>query len=104
MHFPFLFTDDTVLFFEASRAQAENVKAALDLYGEATRQSLDYNKCSLFFGAACPVVIQDQVQDAMNVTSLVFEERYLGLPTSEGRMSNERFQKLQASLTKRLIQ
>lgn len=55
-----LFADDTLLFFEASRAQAESVKIALDLYGSATGQSLNYNKCSVFFGSACPTVVQDR--------------------------------------------
>ena len=73
-----LFADDSLLFFEASRAQAENVKAALMIYGAATGQNLNYNKCSLFFGGACPEVAQAQVRDALNVTSLVFEEKYLG--------------------------
>lgn len=49
-------------------------------------------------------MVQEQVREALNVTSLVFEEKYLGLPTPEGRMSKGRFQNLQASLTKRLIQ
>lgn len=38
------------------------------------------------------------------VTILTFEEKYLGLPTPEGRMSKGRFQNLQMSMTKRLIQ
>lgn len=86
-----LFADDTLLFFEASRAQAESVKIALDLYGSATGQSLNYNKCSVFFGSACPTVVQDQVRDALSVTSMVFEEKYLGLPIPEGRMSKGKF-------------
>lgn len=40
----------------------------------------------------------------LHVTSLVFEEKYLGLPTPEGRMSKGRFQNLHMSLTKRLVQ
>ena len=31
-----LFADDTLLFFKASRDQAEQVKASLDLYSSAT--------------------------------------------------------------------
>ena len=45
-----------------------------------------------------------QVRDALLVTSTAFDERYLGLPTPDGRMSKGRFQNLQASLTKRLLQ
>ena len=54
------------------------MKAALMMYGAATGQNLNYNKCSLFFGGADPEVAQAQVRDALNVTSSVFEEKYLG--------------------------
>ena len=99
-----LFADDTMLFFEANRAQAEKVRLALDQYGSATGQSLNFDKCSILFGSTCPVNIQEEVRGALNVTTLVFEEKYLGLPTPDGRMSKEKFQNLQMSLTKRLIQ
>ena len=52
-----LFADDTLLFFEATSEQAENVKAALIMYESATGQSLNFNKCSIFFGAACIGVV-----------------------------------------------
>lgn len=76
----------------------------LDLYGCATGQSLNFNICSIIFGQACPVTNQEDVRAVINVTMPVFEEKYLGLPTPEGRMTKGRFQNLQASLTKRLIQ
>ena len=49
-----LFAYDTFLFFEASRAQALRIKLALDLYSNATGQSLNFNKCYILFGHACP--------------------------------------------------
>ena len=52
-----LFADDTLLFFKASRDQAEQVKASLDLYSSATGQSLNYDKCSMFFGESCPALV-----------------------------------------------
>ena len=67
-----LFADDTMLFFQATRDQAEQVKAALDLYSVATGQSLNYDKCSIFFGEACPAPDQEQVRDVLKVKSLVF--------------------------------
>lgn len=99
-----LFADDTLLFFEASRGEAECVKEAFQIYGKATGQCLNPGKCSLLFRTACPSVLQEQVRDVLGVTSMVFEEKYLGLPTPEGRMSKGRFQNLQTRLTKRLMQ
>ena len=90
-----LFADDTLLFFEASRAQAEQVKSCLDLYASATGQLLNYNKCSIMFGEACPMNAQEYVRDVLTFTSIEFEEKYLGLPTPNGRMSKGIFQNLQ---------
>lgn len=76
----------------------------LDLYGNATGQGLNFSKCSIMFGDACPMANQDDVRAVLNITMQVFEEKYLGLPIPEGRMPKGRFQNLQASLTKRLVQ
>jgi hypothetical protein len=35
--------------------------------------------------------------------NLVFEDKYVGLPTPDGRMSRWKFQNLQAQLTKHLL-
>ena len=44
-----LFTDDSLLFFEATRDQALKVKEILDLNASATSQSINLNKCSILF-------------------------------------------------------
>ena len=80
------------------------MKATVDLYGAATGHSLNYKNCSLLFGAACPVAVQEQVRGVLKVTSTVFEEKYLGLPTPEGGMSRGKFQTIQAKLLKRMVQ
>ena len=98
-----LFADDSLLFFEATQDQALKVKEILDMYASSTGQSINLNKCSILFGHACPEAAQDVVRTVLEVTKAEFEEKYLGLPTPEGRMSKGRFQNLQASLTKRLI-
>ena len=79
-----LFVDDTMLFFKASRVQAERIKHALGLYSNATGQSLNFNKCSILFGSSGHVLMHEEVREALNVTTLVFEEKYLGLPTPDG--------------------
>ena len=67
-----LFTDDTLLFFGVSKTQTEKVKAVLDLYGTAIGQSLNYDKCSLLFGEACPGPVQEEVRTALHVTNHLF--------------------------------
>ena len=98
-----LFADDTLLFLKADHEQAVCVKQALDTYAAATGQLINPSKCSLLFGDSCPANVQEEVRSTLNVTSLFFEEKYLGLPTPDGRMSRGKLQNLQAQLTKRLI-
>jgi hypothetical protein len=98
-----LFADDTLLFFKASSEQATWVKQTLDTYASSTGQLINPSKCSLLFGDSCPTDIKEVVRQILNVTSSVFEEKYLGLPTPHGRMSRGKFQNLQAQLTKRLL-
>lgn len=77
-----LFVDDAMLFFEASHVQAEKVKLALDLYSNATGQSLDFNKCSILFGSLCPAAVQEDVREVLHVSSsTIFEDKCLSLPT-----------------------
>ena len=45
----------------------------------------------------------DSVKLALDVQTVGFEEKYLGLPTPDGRMSKGKFQNLQVKLTKRLF-
>ena len=98
-----LFADDTLLFFKASYEQAVGVRNVLDVYSNATGQCLNYNKCSLLFGSSCPATVHDQIPGVLNVTTVTFEEKYLGLPTPDGRLSKGKFKNLQTGLTKRLF-
>ena len=61
---------------------------------------MNYEKCSIFFGETCPVTNQEHVRDVLIITSL--EEKYLGLPTPEGRMSKVNFRTCKQALPKDL--
>jgi hypothetical protein len=98
-----LFADDTLLFFKANQDEAIHVRQVLDIYASSTGQLINPSKCSLLFGETCPMEVQNDVRSTLNVSSLTFEEKYLGLPTPDGRMSKGKFHNIQAQLTKRLI-
>nr|XP_040258536.1 uncharacterized protein LOC109764695 [Aegilops tauschii subsp. strangulata] len=98
-----LFADDTLLFFKAEEEQARNVKQVLHAYERATGQSINPAKCSALFGDACPSEEQQKVRAVLNIVTDLFEDKYLGLPTPEGRMSRGKFQNLQSRLLKRII-
>ena len=99
-----LFADDTLLFFRATKQETLNVKAALNTYAQATGQLINPHKCSILFGEHCRVADREAVVQVLEVQQQSFEERYLGLPTPNGRMSKDRFQNLQQKYMKRMIE
>jgi hypothetical protein len=50
----------------------------------------------------CPDSQQQKVRDVLQVTNLLGDERYLGLPTSEGHMGKGKFKSTKERLVKRL--
>jgi hypothetical protein len=99
-----LFTDDTLLFFKAETGQAEAIRDLVDTYARATGQLINMGKCSIMFGRGCATHIQEGIRATLQLQSRVFEDKYLGLPTPEGRMNRGRLQNLQVRLTKRFME
>jgi hypothetical protein len=100
----FLFADDTLLFFKTNGDQAMRVKHTLDTYASGTGQLINPSKCSIYFSMSCPHDTQVQVRQILEVEQQAFEPKHLGLPTPDGRMHKGKFQSLQSSLSKRLIE
>jgi hypothetical protein len=98
-----LFADDTLLFFKASGDQALRIKQTLDIYASGTGQLINPSKCYILFSASCPHETQEQVRQILEVGHQAFEEKYLGLPTPDGRMHKGKFESLQSRLSKYLI-
>jgi hypothetical protein len=98
-----LFADDTMLFFKATQEQALRIHQTIDTYAEATGQLINRAKCSISFSEKCPVQVQEQVKNVLHVQADGMQEKYLGLPTPEGRMHKGKFQNLQEKLTKRIM-
>ncbi|XP_062186766.1 uncharacterized protein LOC133890399 [Phragmites australis] len=97
-----LFADDSLLFFKANQEQALVVKNAILKFKRSTGQLLSNAKCSIMFGNACTDVVQKEVKEVLTVQQGGFEEKYLGLPTPQGRMKNDRFQSIRDKFNKRL--
>jgi hypothetical protein len=75
----------------------------IDTYASATGQLINQAKCSILFSAGCNEVIQAEVRGVLNAMKPEFEDKYLGLPTPEGRMTRGKLEVLQAKLVKRLM-
>ena len=72
-------------------------------YERATGKCINPAKCNTLFGPPCSVEEQEKVRAILCIGTVTFKEKYLGLPTPEGRMSRGKFQNLQARLMKRII-
>jgi hypothetical protein len=87
-----LFADDSLLFFEAKKEQAEIVKKILGKYERGTGQLLSPSKCSILLGNKVKEEDGQQTLSILNIEKAEFEEKYLGLPVPEGRMKNGQFE------------
>jgi hypothetical protein len=95
-----LFADGSLLFFRASLEQTRWVKEALIRYCRATGQLINFDKCSILCNENKGAEVKDMLIRELNVRTVSFEAKYMGLPTPEGRMKVERFQALTERLTK----
>jgi hypothetical protein len=98
-----LFADDTLLFFRANTLKAQQVSAIIDEYTAATGQLINQAKCFVMFGPRCPATTCEEVRQILQVQAQDFEEKYLGLPTPQGRIHKGRLQTLQERLMKRMM-
>jgi hypothetical protein len=98
-----LFADETLLFVKADGGQAERVKHIIDMYAQSTGQLINPTKCSIYFSKSCSEDTQEVVRSTLHIQREQFEDKYLGLPTPEGRMNRGKFQNLQAKPAKRIL-
>jgi hypothetical protein len=73
----------------------------LKRYERSTGQLINPTKSSLFFGNGCIVNDKTRVAQILQVSNTTMDEKYLGLPTPEGRMGKEKFKTTKERLMKR---
>lgn len=78
------------------------IKSAITKFEKGSGQLLSVNKCSIMFGDSCQQQKQDDVRRILEIERVDFEDKYLGLPTPEGRMKKGRFQPYKDRLGKRV--
>ncbi|CAO2152815.1 unnamed protein product [Urochloa humidicola] len=96
-----LFADDSLLFFRANVEQGQVVKDALATYCRATGQMINFDKCSILLNEKLNSDVVQEVKNLLNVHTVTFEAKYMGLPTPEGRQKADRFQAITERLIKR---
>ncbi|KAM0878606.1 hypothetical protein ACQ4PT_034756 [Festuca glaucescens] len=97
-----LFIDDCMLFYKAENDQAKIIKAIITSFEKGSGQLLSASKCSIMFGESCQQQSQDEVRLTLEVERTDFEDKYLGLPTPEGRMKKDKFEPSKERLGKKV--
>jgi hypothetical protein len=97
-----LFADDSLLFFRATAEQARQVRAAISIFERNSGQLLSPSKCSLMVREGRNDGMIQQLREILRVERIDFEEKYLGLPTPQGRLKRGVFQPLEMRFTKRM--
>ena len=65
--------------------ECHRLQGLLEFYEKASGQQLNRSKTGLFFSKSTPLLIADQIKDALGVQEIKQFEKYLGLPSLVGR-------------------
>ena len=86
-----LFTDDSLIFCQANKDEAQVVSDTLQLYAEASSQCINLEKSSTYFSSNVSVEQRAWVVDKVKVKEVEKFDSYLGLPTLIGRRKYDTF-------------
>ncbi|GKD17719.1 reverse transcriptase, partial [Tanacetum coccineum] len=84
------FADDSLFFLKVLQAECGTLTRILDLYCQASDQSVNFQKSSAFFSPNTPPLLCNDICDALHVQLMEPKSKYLGLP-SVGRKKGELF-------------
>lgn len=97
-----LVTDDSLLFFKASREGADGASNLLETYCKASGQKINTQKSSVFFNKGCPQGIIDEIKGILRVQNESLNDKYLGLPSDVGISKNGTFKYLKDGIWKKI--
>jgi hypothetical protein len=80
-----LFTNYNVVFLEALTNSMLALKRILGEYEVSSRQNVNFQKSSIFFGKGCPEESKVNLKQVIGIQSEALAEKYLGIPTTVGR-------------------
>jgi len=97
-----MFTDDVVLFGEASRDQAQAIKNCLREFCEALGQKISTQKSRILFSSNTNAAVIMEVCNVLSIQKTDDFGQYLGVPTIHGRVTKSTFQDVITRVDKRL--
>ncbi|GLU11903.1 hypothetical protein SLE2022_286210 [Rubroshorea leprosula] len=79
------FADDSLLFGEASVQEATKLLEILKECEGVSEQQINLDKSSIFFSSNTSNVVQQGVMQTLNISKVIADDKYLGLPLIIGR-------------------
>ena len=79
------FADDSLLFCRASLGDVTTIQNILEVYETASRQQINKEKTTLFFGKSVSKEVKNSVKELLGVLGIKRYEKYLGLPAIVGK-------------------
>lgn len=76
------FADDSLLFFKATRQEAEEIKRLLSVYEIASGQVINFQKLAICFGPNMNVGLVASIKSIFDISVMACHSKYLGLLTS----------------------
>ncbi|XP_042964646.1 uncharacterized protein LOC122298864 [Carya illinoinensis] len=97
-----LFADDCIIFGKASWKEWKKIRSILDLYEEASRQSLNKEKTTIFFSRRAQETVKEGIMKNMGARQLRNSEKYLGLQIMVGRSKYNSFRVIKDRVWKKI--
>ncbi|KAL0006060.1 hypothetical protein SO802_013621 [Lithocarpus litseifolius] len=97
-----LFADDSLLFCQATQNEGEAIMEIIQTYANASGQSINLEKSSVYFSANTTGVQWQQMLQILGVKEVMKFDSYLGLPTLIGRAKYHTFSYLKDRVWKNL--
>jgi len=79
-----LFADDSLLFFRANVASAQEIKEILQIYCNASGQQVNMDKSSIHFAKGVPQSTKGEIMNLLEVHNMSLSDKYLGMPSDVG--------------------
>lgn len=77
-----LFANDSIFFIRETKSNARALKATLEKYSKASRQSINLQKPCIQFGATTREETKEIIKATLGIEMVEDAENYMGIPTN----------------------
>jgi len=98
-----LFTDDSLIFCQATMEECQRLLAILKQYEAASGQAINRQKTTLFFSRNTRIDVKQHIRNMMGARIMEDCEKYLGLPMASRKSKVNTFKDLQEKITRRVM-